>query len=194
MEESLSVLAEAKDCKEDQLLVTLVKIQLVIDRVYHARRDGDPLNPLSFYLNSFQTQLEAVKSQIPLNLQKDSKSPHFINLPQQPLKAPHRSCAHVPKQRRINNQRNLHRPPSRSKCPRSEAPRQSLHLFKRNKNLAGSLAKHPTKELHNYILRHVLPIHPRNSQLIQAIHPGRPSLGQKHGPEYRQFNLIPRSP
>jgi hypothetical protein len=73
MEESLSVLAEAKDCKEDQLLVTLVKIQLVIDRVYHARRDGDHINPLPFYLNSFQTQLEAVKSQIPVHLQKDSK-------------------------------------------------------------------------------------------------------------------------
>lgn len=73
MEESLSVLAEAKDCKEDQLLVTLVKIQLVIDRVYHARRDGDSLNPLAFYLNSFQTQLETVKSQIPVHLQKDSK-------------------------------------------------------------------------------------------------------------------------
>ncbi|KAJ5996867.1 hypothetical protein N7499_006820 [Penicillium canescens] len=71
MEESLSVLAEAKDCKEDQLLVTLVKIQLVIDRVYHARRDGDSLNPLAFYLNSFQTQLETVKSQIPVHLQKD---------------------------------------------------------------------------------------------------------------------------
>lgn len=74
MEESLSVLMEAKECPEDELLVTLVKIQLIMDKIYHMRRDGDNNSYSLLYTKAFQSQLESVKSQIPQRLQQDSKS------------------------------------------------------------------------------------------------------------------------
>lgn len=73
MEESLSVLAEAKECPEDELLVSLVKIQLVMDKVYHLRRDGDNKRPTAFYTKAFQSQLDSVKDQIPQYLKQDSE-------------------------------------------------------------------------------------------------------------------------
>ncbi|CAG8043814.1 unnamed protein product [Penicillium olsonii] len=69
MEESLSVLTEAKECLEDEILVAMVKIYLVLDRMYHVRRDGETINPPSFYLKTFQMQLDAVKQEIPGNVQ-----------------------------------------------------------------------------------------------------------------------------
>lgn len=74
MEESLSVLTEAKECPEDELLVSLVKIQLVMDKVYHLRRDSDNQTPSVFYTKAFQSQLESVKEQIPQHLRQDSES------------------------------------------------------------------------------------------------------------------------
>ncbi|KAJ5219111.1 uncharacterized protein N7498_001210 [Penicillium cinerascens] len=71
MEESLSVLLEAKECPEDELLVTLVKIQLIMDKIYHMRRDGDNNKYSLLYTKAFQSQLESVKSQIPQRLQQD---------------------------------------------------------------------------------------------------------------------------
>ncbi|KAJ5499917.1 hypothetical protein N7453_008968 [Penicillium expansum] len=69
MEESLSVLTEAKECPQDELLIILVKIHLVLDRVYQLRRDGEAFISLAFYLDSFKNQLDTVKSQIPPRLQ-----------------------------------------------------------------------------------------------------------------------------
>ncbi|CAI7584201.1 unnamed protein product [Penicillium discolor] len=69
MEESLSILTEAKECPQDELLVALVKIHLVLDRVYQLRRDGDVFTSLPFYLDSFKNQLDTVKGQIPPHLQ-----------------------------------------------------------------------------------------------------------------------------
>lgn len=74
MDESLSVLMEAKESPEDELLVILVKIQLVMERTYHLRRDGEPQSPSEFYIKGFQSQLDLVKSQIPQHLQEDSES------------------------------------------------------------------------------------------------------------------------
>ncbi|KAJ5236537.1 hypothetical protein N7489_006628 [Penicillium chrysogenum] len=70
MEESLSVLTEAKECPEDELLIALVKVHLVLDRVYQLRRDGEAFMPLPFYLDSFKNQLDTVKSHIPPHLQQ----------------------------------------------------------------------------------------------------------------------------
>ncbi|CAI7619752.1 unnamed protein product [Penicillium viridicatum] len=69
MEESLSILTEAKECPQDELLVALVKIHLVLDRVYQLRRDGEIFVSLPFYLDSFKNQLDTVKGQIPPHLQ-----------------------------------------------------------------------------------------------------------------------------
>jgi hypothetical protein len=74
MEESLSVLMEAKECPEDELLVTLVKIQLIMDKIHHMRRDGENKSHSLLYTKAFQSQLESVKSQIPQRLQQDSMS------------------------------------------------------------------------------------------------------------------------
>ncbi|KAJ5586970.1 uncharacterized protein N7459_002735 [Penicillium hispanicum] len=72
MEESLTVLTDANECPEDELLVSLVKIQLVVDKVYQSRRDGDiNQSPSPIYTKSFQSQLESVKGQIPQYLQQD---------------------------------------------------------------------------------------------------------------------------
>jgi hypothetical protein len=72
MQESLSILAEAKECPEDEILIALVKIHLVLDRSYQLRRDGEVINSLSFYLSSFKAQLDAVKQEIPPHLHKHS--------------------------------------------------------------------------------------------------------------------------
>lgn len=77
MEESLTVLMEAKECVEDELLVSLVKIQLVMDKVYHLRRDGDNKTPSLFYTKAFQSQLQSVKEQIPQHLRQDSESTYI---------------------------------------------------------------------------------------------------------------------
>ncbi|KAJ5774354.1 hypothetical protein N7457_009250 [Penicillium paradoxum] len=70
MEESLSVLAEAKECSQDELLVAQVKLHLILDKVHQLRRDGEPLPSLAFYLSTFKKELDNVKSQIPPYLQQ----------------------------------------------------------------------------------------------------------------------------
>lgn len=72
MEESLTVLAEAKESPNDELLVTLVKLQLIMDKVYHHRRDGEHQTQSLLHTRSFQAQLDSVKSQIPQHLQHHS--------------------------------------------------------------------------------------------------------------------------
>lgn len=74
MEESLRVLTEANECPEDETLVTLVKIQLVMDKVHHHRRDCDGQLPSLMYTKSFQAQLDSVRSQIPQHLKQQSMS------------------------------------------------------------------------------------------------------------------------
>ncbi|KXG47021.1 Cytochrome P450 [Penicillium griseofulvum] len=70
MEESLSILAEAKDCPQDELLIVQVKIHLVLDKVYQLQRDGEASISLAFYLDAFRKQLDTVKSQVPPHLQQ----------------------------------------------------------------------------------------------------------------------------
>lgn len=72
MEESLSVLAETKECPQDELLIAQVKIHLIVDKAYQLRRDGEPLSPPAFYLNALKKELDLVKSQIPPHLQQHS--------------------------------------------------------------------------------------------------------------------------
>lgn len=74
MEESLTVLTESHECPEDEILVNLVKIQLVADKVHQARRDGDDQLLSRFYIRSFQAQLDIVRKQIPVHLQQNGKS------------------------------------------------------------------------------------------------------------------------
>ncbi|OQE46982.1 hypothetical protein PENCOP_c001G05365 [Penicillium coprophilum] len=71
MEESLSILAEAKECPQDELLIVQVKIYLILDRVYQLRRDGEASISLAFYLDTFQKQLDIVKSEIPIHLEQN---------------------------------------------------------------------------------------------------------------------------
>ncbi|KAJ5545930.1 hypothetical protein N7494_003515 [Penicillium frequentans] len=71
MEESLTFLTESHECPEDEILVNLVKIQLVADKVYQARRDGDDQLLSRFYIKSFQAQLDIVRKQIPVHLQQN---------------------------------------------------------------------------------------------------------------------------
>ena len=80
MEESLQILTDAKECPEDELLVTLVRIQLVMDKVHHHRRDSDGQLPSLMYTKSFQAQLEAVRNQIPQSLKQQSKSVQLSNI------------------------------------------------------------------------------------------------------------------
>lgn len=80
MEESLSVLMESNECPEDEILVNLVKIQLVADKVYQARRDGDDPLLARFYIKSFQAQLDIVRKQIPVHLQQNGKSEIRLSL------------------------------------------------------------------------------------------------------------------
>ncbi|KAJ5514265.1 hypothetical protein N7463_003817 [Penicillium fimorum] len=70
MEESLSILAGAKECPQDELLIIQVKIHLILDRVYQLRRDGEAFISLAFYLDTFKKQLDTVKSEIPSHLQQ----------------------------------------------------------------------------------------------------------------------------
>jgi hypothetical protein len=72
MEQSLSVLAEAKECPADEILIAIVKMHLVLDRSYQLRRDGLPINSPNFYLHSFRTQLDAVKQEIPSHVRQHS--------------------------------------------------------------------------------------------------------------------------
>ncbi|KAJ5354786.1 hypothetical protein N7541_005830 [Penicillium brevicompactum] len=68
MEESLSVLTDAKESPEDEVLVILVKIYLVLDRMHQLRRDGEPISSPAFYMSALKMQLDAVKQQIPSHL------------------------------------------------------------------------------------------------------------------------------
>ncbi|CAI7600837.1 unnamed protein product [Penicillium bialowiezense] len=68
MEESLSVLTEAQESPEDEVLVAMVKLFLVLDRLHNIRRDGDPISSPAFYLSALKMQLDAVKQEIPTHL------------------------------------------------------------------------------------------------------------------------------
>ena len=95
MEESLTVLMDAKECPEDELLVTLVKIQLIMDKVYHMRRDGENKSYSLLYTKAFQSQLESVKSQIPQRLQQDSTFAHIGHFFQTAADYMNRSCSFI---------------------------------------------------------------------------------------------------
>lgn len=74
MEESLSVLTDAKESPEDEVLVVLVKIYLVLDRMHQLRRDGEPISSPAFYMTALKMQLDAVKQQIPPHMIQNSMS------------------------------------------------------------------------------------------------------------------------
>lgn len=74
MEESLSVLTEAQESPEDEVLVAMVKLFLVLDRLHNIRRDGDPISSPAFYLSALKMQLDAVKQEIPTHLMQHSRS------------------------------------------------------------------------------------------------------------------------
>ncbi|OGM48641.1 hypothetical protein ABOM_002046 [Aspergillus bombycis] len=79
MEESLEILASTKECIGDELLVWLVRIQLVVDKSYHLRRDDSvkrqipsPLrknNVISMYFSNAELAIHEVliKAPIPIN-------------------------------------------------------------------------------------------------------------------------------
>ncbi|KAJ5678900.1 hypothetical protein N7462_007144, partial [Penicillium macrosclerotiorum] len=71
LEESLAILMEAKESPEDERLVVIVKIHLVIDKIYHLQRDAGNHTPPLFYTKAFQSQLESVKNDIPEYLRQD---------------------------------------------------------------------------------------------------------------------------
>ncbi|CAG8173321.1 unnamed protein product [Penicillium salamii] len=79
MEESLSVLAEAKECPEDEILVAMVKMYLVLDRLYHLRRDGDTISSPSFYLRTLKIQLDAARQEIPSHLQTHTVQMYYYS-------------------------------------------------------------------------------------------------------------------
>jgi hypothetical protein len=73
MEESLAILAEAKECPQDELLVAQVKLYLILDKAYQLRRDGGTSSSPAFYLATFRKELDTLRSQIPPHLQQHSK-------------------------------------------------------------------------------------------------------------------------
>ncbi|KAJ5818745.1 hypothetical protein N7474_004336 [Penicillium riverlandense] len=71
MEENLCLLEQEKESPQDELLVTLVRIQLVADKAYNLQRDEERNSaPTAFYVNSLQSQLNTVKRQITPQLQQ----------------------------------------------------------------------------------------------------------------------------
>lgn len=70
MDENLDFFIKMKECPGDELLATLVKIQLVVSKVYMFRRDKN--HEASFAVRFWQSQLESVKSQISQGCQEDS--------------------------------------------------------------------------------------------------------------------------
>ena len=74
MEESLEILASTKECVGDELLVWLVRIQLVVDKSYHLRRDGENSHSSPLVTDLLQSQLDSIKRQIPSQLTKNSMS------------------------------------------------------------------------------------------------------------------------
>ncbi|KAJ5894130.1 hypothetical protein N7495_005821 [Penicillium taxi] len=79
MEECLVVLTDGKECPEDEILVSLVKIQVIIDKVYHLRRDGYIDPPPQFYTHSFQSQLDSVKAELPQHAREDRTVHMYIS-------------------------------------------------------------------------------------------------------------------
>ncbi|UDD59335.1 hypothetical protein AFCA_006757 [Aspergillus flavus] len=71
MEENLEILASTKECFGDELLVWLVRIQLVVDKSYHLRRDGENCHSSPLVTDVLQSQLELVKRQIPAYLKNN---------------------------------------------------------------------------------------------------------------------------
>ncbi|KAJ5095926.1 hypothetical protein NUU61_005282 [Penicillium alfredii] len=71
MEENLEILADTKECAEDEILVSLVRIQLVVDKVHHLRRDEDH-SSTPVVMGLLKSQLNSAKSQIPLHLTHNS--------------------------------------------------------------------------------------------------------------------------
>ncbi|KAE8414603.1 hypothetical protein BDV36DRAFT_298834 [Aspergillus pseudocaelatus] len=72
MEESLEILANTKECPGDELLVWLVRIQLVVDKSYHLCRDGDNSHTSPLVTDFLQSQLESVRRQMPSHLKNNN--------------------------------------------------------------------------------------------------------------------------
>ncbi|KAE8318282.1 hypothetical protein BDV41DRAFT_561010 [Aspergillus transmontanensis] len=72
MEESLEILDSTKECSGDELLVWLVRIQLVVDKSYHLRRDSENCHSSPLLTDVLQSQLELVKRQMPSHLNNNN--------------------------------------------------------------------------------------------------------------------------
>lgn len=80
MEESLCLLQQEKENPQDEILVTLVRIQLVADKAYNLQRDEEKNSaPTAFYVKSLQSQLNTVKQQIPPHLQQHRRFPSVLS-------------------------------------------------------------------------------------------------------------------
>lgn len=80
MEESLRLLQQEKESPQDEILVTLVRIQLVADKAYNLQRDEERnFAPTAFYIKSLQSQLNTVKQEIPPHLQQHRGFPSILS-------------------------------------------------------------------------------------------------------------------
>lgn len=169
MEESLTVLMEAKECPEDELLVSLVKIQLVMDKVYHLRRDGDNKTPSVFYTKAFQSQLECVKEQIPQHLKQDSEFTNVDHLKSLTLTQFNRSDTVVPGQCGTRHSRSSHPNTLLTKCSRDAPFGEPLHIPPSMQILAGHLALNTPRAIHGHSIYPLLPVLQGSSQPVQAL-------------------------
>ncbi|KAJ5595453.1 uncharacterized protein N7459_001661 [Penicillium hispanicum] len=71
MDRSVQALADANACLQDEMLVSLVKIQLVVDKVYHLRRDEEDCKLSPLVIELLQAQLSLARSQIPMRLKEN---------------------------------------------------------------------------------------------------------------------------
>jgi len=76
--ESLTILSESHETKNDLILVEICRIRLITDKIVQlARCEHDtsqaPQAPLYFHMNAIKLELDELKSKISPNLLQDSK-------------------------------------------------------------------------------------------------------------------------
>ena len=88
MDECLQTLEETKEHSTDALLIQQVKFQLLVERVSHGPWQDGAMDSLdtkglpAFYLKALQSQLDDLKSKVPLELQNNGKCdwiPEYLN-------------------------------------------------------------------------------------------------------------------
>ncbi|KAH7146766.1 hypothetical protein B0J13DRAFT_317502 [Dactylonectria estremocensis] len=86
MSECVHQLADIKECESDSILVTVVKLQLIVEQIrqspLHERRvgrDAPPKPPAPFYVKALQAELDDVKRLVPSELQKSRVLLNYIH-------------------------------------------------------------------------------------------------------------------